>query len=42
MPGATAAATAAYRAHAGLPGAHFRTLGGLAVSSIGLGTYLGD
>ena len=43
MPGATAAATAAYRTtHAGLPGAHFRTLDGLAVSSIGLGTYLGE
>ena len=43
MPGATAAATAAYRAaHAELPGAHFRTLDSLAVSSIGLGTYLGE
>ena len=43
MPGATAAATAAYRAaHADLPGAHFRTLDGLAVGSIGLGTYLGE
>ena len=43
MPGATAAATAAYRAAcAELPGAHFRPLDGLAVSSIGPGTYLGD
>ena len=42
MPGATAAATAAYRAaHADLPEAHFRTLDPLAVASIGLGTYLG-
>src|SRR5439155_69336 len=28
--------------HADLPGAHFRTLDGLAVGSIGLGTYLGE
>jgi len=43
MPGATAAATAAYRAgRAELPGQHFRSLGDLTVSSIGLGTYLGD
>ena len=41
--GATAAGTAAYRdTHQELPAAHFRTLGGLVVSSIGLGTYLGD
>lgn len=41
--GATAAATAAYRdAHPELPATHFRTLDGLAVSSISLGTYLGE
>src|SRR5262249_16151276 len=41
--GATAAGTAAYRdAAEGLPGEHFRSLDGLTVSSIGLGTYLGD
>jgi aryl-alcohol dehydrogenase-like predicted oxidoreductase len=41
--GATAAATAAYReAHADLPATHFRNLDGLTVSSIGLGTYLGE
>jgi aryl-alcohol dehydrogenase-like predicted oxidoreductase len=41
--GATAAGTAAYRdAAEGLPAEHFRPLDGLAVSSIGLGTYLGD
>jgi len=43
-PSSSAAATAAYAArHAGrcAPG-HWRTLAGLTVSSIGLGTYLGD
>jgi aryl-alcohol dehydrogenase-like predicted oxidoreductase len=42
--GATAAATAVYRAAIAEapPAAHFRTLDGLTVSSIGLGTYLGD
>jgi aryl-alcohol dehydrogenase-like predicted oxidoreductase len=41
--GATPAATGAYRAaHADLAAGHFRTLAGLTVSSIGLGTYLGD
>jgi aryl-alcohol dehydrogenase-like predicted oxidoreductase len=41
---ATPAATTAYRdaVAAGVPAAHYRTLDGLAVSSIGLGTYLGD
>jgi aryl-alcohol dehydrogenase-like predicted oxidoreductase len=38
---ATAAGTAAYRDAADVPAAHFRTLDGLVVSSIGLGTYLG-
>jgi aryl-alcohol dehydrogenase-like predicted oxidoreductase len=44
MPGATAAGTRAFaEAFAGeLPPAHFRDLDGLTVSSIGLGTYLGD
>src|SRR5512138_3933439 len=44
MPaGATPRETAAYRAAlASLPDAHFRTLDGLTVSSIGLGTYLGE
>jgi len=43
MTGATAAGTAAYRdAHRELPATHFRTLDGLVVSSIGLGTYLGE
>ena len=43
MPSATAAATAAYRAaRAELPAAHFRPLDGVTVSSIGLGTYLGE
>ncbi len=42
--GATAAGTAAYpgTVGAGLPAAHFRLLDGLTVSSIGLGTYLGE
>jgi aryl-alcohol dehydrogenase-like predicted oxidoreductase len=41
--GATPAGTAAYReSHAALPAAHFRDLDGLTVSSVGLGTYLGD
>ena len=40
---ATASTTAAYPGVAGaLPPGHFRTLDGLTVSSIGLGTYLGD
>jgi aryl-alcohol dehydrogenase-like predicted oxidoreductase len=41
---ATPAATAAYaqRFAAELPAAHFQLLDGLTVSSIGLGTYLGD
>jgi aryl-alcohol dehydrogenase-like predicted oxidoreductase len=40
---ATAAGTAAYRdAHPELPAAHFRLLDGLTISSIGVGTYLGD
>jgi aryl-alcohol dehydrogenase-like predicted oxidoreductase len=44
MGGATAAGTRAFaEAFAQeLPAAHFRTLDGLSVSSIGLGTYLGD
>src|SRR5262245_16670450 len=41
--GATGSGTAAYRdAHPELPATHFRMLDGLAVSSIGLGTYLGE
>jgi aryl-alcohol dehydrogenase-like predicted oxidoreductase len=41
--GATAEGTAAYRQTvAELPAAHFRTLDGVTVSSIGLGTYLGE
>src|SRR5207302_6881470 len=41
--GATAAGTAAYRdAHPELPAMHFRALDGLTVSSIGVGTYLGE
>ena len=41
--GATPAGTAAYRdAQRELPATHFRTLDGLTVSSVGLGTYLGD
>jgi len=41
--GATGSGTAAYRdAHPELPATHFRMLDGLVVSSIGLGTYLGD
>ncbi len=41
--GATATATAAYRTRfADWPADHFRSLDGLTVSSIGLGTYLGD
>ena len=42
--GATAAGTAAYREAFAreLPAGHFRSLDGLVVSSIGLGTYLGD
>ena len=41
--GATAAGTAAYRdAHPDLPAGHFRVLDGLTVSSIGVGTYLGN
>ncbi len=41
--GATAAGTAAYRdAQQELPAAHFRSLDGLTVSSLGLGTYLGE
>jgi len=42
--GATAAGTAAYRdALAGkVPATHFRAIDGLTVSSVGLGTYLGD
>lgn len=42
--GATPAGTAAHReSHAAdLPAAHFRALGDLTVSSIGLGTYLGE
>lgn len=42
--GATPAGTAAYReSHAAtVPAGHFRPLDGLVVSSIGLGTYLGD
>src|SRR5689334_4042594 len=40
---ATPAATAAYRAaRSDVPANHFRDLDGLAVSSIGLGTYLGE
>ncbi|MBI2081116.1 MAG: aldo/keto reductase, partial [candidate division NC10 bacterium] len=41
---ATAEGTAAYRARfaPALPLAHFRDFGGLALSSIGLGTYLGE
>jgi aryl-alcohol dehydrogenase-like predicted oxidoreductase len=41
---ATAAGTAAYREGIGerVAAGHFRTLDGLVVSSIGLGTYLGD
>jgi aryl-alcohol dehydrogenase-like predicted oxidoreductase len=40
---ATASGTAAWRdAQADLPASHFRALDGLTVSSIGLGTYLGD
>ncbi len=43
MPGASTVATAAYRAaHAELPGAHFHPFDGLVVSSLGLGTYLGE
>ena len=38
---ATPAGTAAYRDAQSLPAAHFRTLDGLTVASIGLGTYLG-
>jgi len=42
-PGATASGTARYRnAATELPPTHFRTLDDLTVSSIGLGTYLGD
>jgi aryl-alcohol dehydrogenase-like predicted oxidoreductase len=43
-PGASGAATTAYRTAVAspLPSEHFRVLDGLAVSSIGLGTYLGD
>ena len=41
--GATADGTASYPGSVGnLPAEHFRTLDGLTVSSIGLGTYLGD
>jgi aryl-alcohol dehydrogenase-like predicted oxidoreductase len=41
--GATAPGTAAYRAaHPELPAAHFRVVDGLTVSSIGVGTYLGE
>jgi aryl-alcohol dehydrogenase-like predicted oxidoreductase len=41
--GATATGTASYPGNVGgLPAAHFRPLDGLTVSSIGLGTYLGD
>ena len=41
--GATPGGTAAYRdTLRDLPATHFRTLDGLSVSSIGLGTYLGD
>jgi aryl-alcohol dehydrogenase-like predicted oxidoreductase len=41
--GATPGGTAAYRdTLRDLPATHFRTLDGLPVSSIGLGTYLGD
>ncbi|HJQ84817.1 MAG TPA: aldo/keto reductase [Candidatus Binatia bacterium] len=41
--GATESGTTARRAaHADLPAAHFRSLAGLTVSSIGLGTYLGE
>ena len=41
--GATGSGTAAYRdAHPELPATHFGTLDGLVVSSIGLGTYLGE
>lgn len=41
---ATAEGTAAYRARfaATLPSTHFRDFGGLSLSSIGLGTYLGE
>lgn len=41
---ATAEGTAAYRTRfaADLPPAHFRDFGGLSLSSIGLGTYLGE
>src|SRR5262249_61257540 len=44
MGGATAAGTRAFAEAFGqeLPAAHFRALDGLSVSSIGLGTYLGD
>ena len=41
--GATASGTAAYRdGLADVPAEHFRTLGDLTVSSVGLGTYLGE
>src|SRR2546426_11687784 len=42
--GATAAGTAAYREAFAreIPASHFRSLDGLVVSSIGLGTYLGE
>jgi aryl-alcohol dehydrogenase-like predicted oxidoreductase len=39
---ATPAGTAAYRDAQSLPAGHFRALDGLVVSSIGLGTYLGE
>lgn len=44
IPCATPEATAAYgeRFSDGIPAGHFKTLQGLAVSSIGLGTYLGE
>ena len=44
MTTATGAGTASYRQtfSAELPAGHFRSLDGLTVSSIGLGTYLGD
>src|SRR5499425_3868128 len=44
MGGATAAGTRAFAEAFGqeMPAAHFRALDGLVVSSIGLGTYLGD
>ncbi|MEO9294692.1 MAG: aldo/keto reductase [Nitrososphaera sp.] len=39
---ATAQGTKKYAANAGKPPGHFRTFDGLSLSSIGMGTYLGD